>query len=187
MSTNSFDEIPETFWAYFAGIFDGEGSIGLAKRERKYGLKTRITNHRQFNLANMHRPTVEFIRSTCQMGRIQETRIKTTEAKLEENRIHNYLVFFNAKELRVILPKLVPYLIQKKERAQIMIEWLSTLSNDQHANNNPHLKRKREEIYQRFQVAQSKEKYWKPKGERTVWHIRKKNRKIGDTDLAMYK
>jgi hypothetical protein len=186
MSTNSLDKIPQTFWAYFAGIFDGEGSIGLAKRERKYRSRTVTTNHRQFNLANMHRPTVEFIRSTCQMGRIQETKIKTSEIKLEESQIHNYLLSFNAKELRIILPKLEPYLIQKKERAQIMIEWLDTLSNDPHANNNPHLKRKREEIYQRFQIAQSKEKYWKPKGERTVWHIRKKKHKIGDSDLAKY-
>jgi hypothetical protein len=137
MSTTSLDKLPETFWAYFAGIFDGEGSIGLAKRERKYKSRVVITNHRQFNLANMHRPTVEYIRNTCQMGRIQEIRIKTPEAKLEEHQIHNYLLFFNAKELRLILPKLIPYLIQKKERAQIMIEWLDTLSNDMHANNNP--------------------------------------------------
>jgi len=67
-SVNSIDKIPETFWAYLAGLVDGEGCVQLKKRFRKIDRKRGYTIARQFTIANMHYRTLEWIRQTCNYG-----------------------------------------------------------------------------------------------------------------------
>jgi hypothetical protein len=80
--------------------------------------------------------------------------------------------------LRVILPKLIPYLKQKKELSKLMVEWLDTLGDDSHANSaKPSVIQKREEILRRFERAELKEKSWKK--EYSEWHFHEKNECTG--------
>jgi hypothetical protein len=67
-NSNLIDDIPETFWAYLAGLIDGEGCVQLKKRFRKIDKKRGYTIARQFTISNMHFRTIEWIRQTCQFG-----------------------------------------------------------------------------------------------------------------------
>ena len=153
MKINSSEKIPETFWAYFAGLFDAEGCIEIKKRHRENVSKKGFTYQRQVTLSDMHFQTLEWIRQTLQMGHIQDHNYK--------NKPTAYSIRFKTQELKTILPKLLPYLKETKERTKVMIKWLDTLGDDMHANNaSPEKKKEREAIYEEFIQAVFREKNW---------------------------
>lgn len=102
----SVDDLPETFWAYLAGIIDGEGTISV------YSIGAQLT------IANTHLPLLVTIQEKLGCGSIQTLGMRggrTSQA---------YKWGCYATGLRRILPKILPYLIIKKPHAELMLEFL---------------------------------------------------------------
>jgi hypothetical protein len=120
--------IPETTWAYLAGMVDGEGCIMLFRHyknpkllkkwkgsNRGYELEPRV------NINSMNKHNIEFIKnSICGLGNIVVMRFK----REGEVAAIGYDLRFYPNAQRIILPKIIPYLVQKKERAIVLMKLL---------------------------------------------------------------
>lgn len=119
-------EIPETFWAYFAGIVDGEGYLKIWRIKQN---KVKRGYAREYRLAIElgDRVPLEQMQLKLGMGKIY-----THYKKNENKEVYGlgYDLRFWAGDCRVILPKIVPYLIQKKRLAEIMIQCLNSIRDE---------------------------------------------------------
>jgi len=96
-------ELPETFWAYFAGFIDGEGSITMCQ------------NGPRLIVSNNHRDTLEWFKNSLGgFGSI------TTNGKCNN-------LNYGSNAIRAILPKVIPYLRIKRKRAEILLGYLKTV------------------------------------------------------------
>lgn len=100
----------ETFLAYLAGFIDGEGCFGL------YQNGSRLT------VANADRETLEWFVNTTGLGVIA--------GKLQKSDKHRpcYLWTVQADGLRQLIPVLLPYLRTKKRDAEILLEYLQSVT-----------------------------------------------------------
>lgn len=96
--------------AYIAGLFDGEGTLVIGK----YPIRSQKNlAYRGFMaLANTHVPTLLHIKSLIG-GRIVEQGIGKK----------CYSLTLSANEIRAVLPELLPYLMIKKEQAEVMLRF----------------------------------------------------------------
>lgn len=102
-------ECADVFWAYLAGFVDGEGSISMCQ------------NGPRFIVTNTYLPVLEYIKENLGVGYISEV------GKNSPNRTRQCYHFnVGANGMRTILPKLVPYLQEKKELAIRMIAYMNT-------------------------------------------------------------
>lgn len=112
----------DTTWAYLAGMLDGEGYFSLTRHykyhsrvsSRGYDLYSRIV------LSNMNLENLNQIQQLTGFGRIQILRNKKKDGRI----CITYELRFCPNEQRTILPKITPYLIQKKTRAKILLKLL---------------------------------------------------------------
>ena len=102
--------------AYFAGLFDGEGCLIVGK----YIVKSqRNLAYRGFMaVTNTHIPTLLHIKSLFG-GKIV---VQGIERKC-------YSLAFSANEIRRVLPELLPYLIVKREQAEVILEFFEKQSS----------------------------------------------------------
>ena len=107
----------ENILNYFAGIVDGEGSIGIAKCKKSIKQNRKGYAYRAFfHITNTHLPMLEYL-SKHFGGKI---------SYLDERAMcYNYT--FSANKIRDILPKLIPYLLIKKKQAEIVLEFLTRM------------------------------------------------------------
>jgi hypothetical protein len=130
MKTNmnrNITEIPETFWAYFAGMVDGEGYLKIwhikqNKVKRGYAREYRLA----IGLGN--KEPLEQMRAKLGMGKIYAHYRQPDQT---EESLSSYDLRFWAGDCRVILPKIMPYLIQKKRLAEIMIQCLNSIREEE--------------------------------------------------------
>ncbi len=115
-------EQPDTFWAYLAGYVDGEGSITLCM------------NGPRFIVTNTHKPTLEHISASIGFGTIQEN---TARGNIERRTRPCYTLNVGANGMRSLLPRLIPFLIEKKERAERMMDYLNAMSSNPHSRHIP--------------------------------------------------
>lgn len=108
------DAVPETFWCWFAGFVDGEGSICWS-RDKRYDLVVpRLT------ISNTHFSTMRYIVATLGLGAF------STHAG---NKRHKDQIMFSVNRpahLAAVLLKLEPHLVTKREQAQCMLAYLKT-------------------------------------------------------------
>lgn len=122
-------EIPETAWAYFAGLLDGEGYLYPLMHRNPYFIRTTKKGYgREFRclIYNGSKDLLETVRANIGMGHIVTHK---KESKKEKNRIDTYSLRFYQGNLRIILPKIIPYLILKKALAEIVLEMLHVVTN----------------------------------------------------------
>jgi hypothetical protein len=107
----------ETFWAYLAGLFDGEGHIGLYKKEDK---KVKCGQTWMFvsSIINTDKTLIESIYKDLGIGYIMVQ--KHTNNKHSDS----YRVAFSKKDLKIILPKMLPYLRGKKIHVELILKAL---------------------------------------------------------------
>lgn len=92
-----------------AGFFDGEGSVILY--DGGFGGRPRL----RVSLANTHLPTLEWIKSVCETGSIVTKAPWTKPEQMHYKRSHSWQCYGqNASDL---LQQMLPYLIQKREKA----------------------------------------------------------------------
>lgn len=115
-------EVPETTWAYFAALLDGEGYLYPFMHRNPYFIRTTKKGYgREFRcfIYNGSRDLLETVRKNIGMGHIQP-----------HGKTPNYYSLrFYQGNLRIILPKIIPYLILKKKQAEIMLEMLNIVKN----------------------------------------------------------
>ena len=96
--------------AYIAGLFDGEGTLVIGK----YSIKSQKNlAYRGFMaLSNTYVPVLVYIKSLIG-GKIIEQGIGKK----------CYSLSLSANEIRAVLPELLPYLIIKKEQAEVILNF----------------------------------------------------------------
>jgi hypothetical protein len=116
-------EIPETTWAYVAGLLDGEGYLYPFMHRNPYFKRTTKKGFgREFRcfIYNSNKGLLETIRTNIGMGHIV---LHKRNPKSKSNLPYYSLRFYQGN-LRVMLPKMIPYLILKKRQAEIMVEMM---------------------------------------------------------------
>ena len=104
----------ENLLGYFAGIVDGEGSIGISKSIRKLEYNKRGYVYNPFFLiANTHLPMLEYL----------QKHFKGKIVYLDERTLCYHLTF-NGEIMKDLLPELIPYLLIKRRQAEIVLEFL---------------------------------------------------------------
>lgn len=97
-------DLPETFWAYLAAFIDGEGSIMLC--QKKY---PRIV------VTNTHRATLAYFHDAIGIGSISQQ---------DHSKKPAYVFLLAPNGCRLVLPKIIPYLIQKRRKGELLLRYL---------------------------------------------------------------
>jgi hypothetical protein len=109
-----------TVWAYFAGLIDGEGCFMLTKHKNK-DVKTGFGWNPSLRIANSDIRPLELLKKEVGGG--------ITSVIKNGKPFYYYFAYSNI--LRKILPDIIPYLIIKKEEAQVMHKALLLLQHRQ--------------------------------------------------------
>lgn len=110
--------ILQTDLAYLAGLVDGEGTVSCSTTINKKGLQVL---HKQLSIFNTNLVLISWI--TSRFGGVVHSRQRSTKWKEEHQ------VKWSATEASVILELVLPYLVIKKEQAEIFIALHKTKSN----------------------------------------------------------
>ena len=97
-------------WEYLAGIIDGEGSFGV------YSAGTRLS------VTNTHLPLLEWIMEFTQTGRVWQVKANALTKR------PCYQWDCAARAIRVILPNIIPFMLVKRKKAELFIEYLSGIT-----------------------------------------------------------
>lgn len=104
-------EQPDTFWAYLAAFIDGEGSVSMCQ------------NGPRLIICNTDLKALEGIKASLGgQGYIQELQRK---GRLSKKPCYN--LTFGARAIRLILPKVIPFMLIKRKRSEILMEYLDTV------------------------------------------------------------
>ncbi len=109
--------LTSTDWAWLAGFVDGEGSIYLRLEGRK---RVKPYHHLRIQITNTRKDVLELI--AFKFGGHVNTQGRIPNA----GRKPVYRWNAAAKQAEIILKNLYPYLILKKDQAEIGIEFLKT-------------------------------------------------------------
>ena len=113
-------------WAYFAGLIDGEGWISIgAHRPNRKGPFLRP----YFAIVNTDRKMLEWVaRKTTLKVHMENRRVggrwSPTLGRIIEKRLPAYSVQGLGYKILPILDGLIPYLITKKDRAELVAKWI---------------------------------------------------------------
>jgi hypothetical protein len=105
----SIPELPDTFWSYLAAFIDGEGSITMCQ------------NGPRLILTNTDKASLDWIQSSLTCGYLQEHKRQKMSTR------PCYGLSFGSRPIRLILPKVIPFLKIKKRKAEILLEYLNTV------------------------------------------------------------
>ncbi len=133
----------ETQIAYLAGIIDGEGCFHIARPGGK-------THTLRLFVMNTHKPLIDYLYNTY--GGFQYSRKKENSTwKIR----HEW--FVDRGNLDEILPKLAPYLINKREHLDIVIEFRKTFPKVRNYHKIPdELVAIREDCHRRIKILNKK-------------------------------
>jgi hypothetical protein len=118
----------EVIWAYIAGLIDGEGYMAIflhtAPSLRKCGKG--YARDFKFTISNTSLSLLESVKAKIE--KITGFKGDIVEHK-HKNNLHRscYSLRYYQNALRVILPKVIPYLILKKQAAEIMVAELEII------------------------------------------------------------
>jgi hypothetical protein len=95
---------------YLAGYVDGEGSFGLS-----WSQPGGHVWYPRLNIATTHRRTIKQIADTFGHGAISRKTVAYKHYK------EQWSVSFGSPELRTLLPDLIPFLIEKRQEAEVCL------------------------------------------------------------------
>jgi hypothetical protein len=108
--------------AWFAGIVDGEGTIGLHRTNDKRNPHPYLRPH--FQIANTDLRILEKARSIMTAVTGKPHNLVVTNHKRPDGHKLGYRVAANTQTAMVlILPMLIPYLVGKAEQAELVLEF----------------------------------------------------------------
>lgn len=117
---SSDKQLSATEAAYLAGFFDGEGCFTIGRASRKEH-RAGFSYFALMTASGTHLDTMKALLAMCANGKIQ------VEKKGRRNPLHKtcYRIIFGAKQIRHLLPQIQPYLITKRQQAELLMEFLA--------------------------------------------------------------
>jgi len=110
----------ETDYAYLAGIIDGEGTVTIHRNAAKKKGRIYVWYQPQLTISN----------TDTSMLRSLQVRfgghIVKANAPANKHWRQAYLLFFRRNEILTLLPKVIPYLTAKRQKAELMLEYMNT-------------------------------------------------------------
>jgi len=127
----------ETNLAYVAGLIDGEGTLVVGKYPRK---GNKYLGYRGFlAIANTHVPMLQFLKSIIGGKIVEQGKGRGC-----------YSLSLSTNEIRNCLPQIVPFLVVKKEQAEVLLDFLERQFNNASAPVSDELLKFYESCYQRL-------------------------------------
>jgi hypothetical protein len=108
--------------SYIAGFIDGDGTISITQQGDRSKSSYSIT----FRVGNTNKNVLKWLKKTTGLGKITKMYTSNNWDRPNIKQMYNWTVY--PTEIRVLLPQVLPYLIVKKERGEIMNEWLQKSS-----------------------------------------------------------
>ena len=113
------DSIPDTFLAYVAGFFDGEGTIAACIKFRvnrnSYGCVVQVA------IGNTNKTVLEYIQGLTGLGNIREVQVKYPNAKI----IYHWALTNQTDKLK-FLKLILPFLKVKRLNAELAIKYFES-------------------------------------------------------------
>ena len=147
----SIENVPELMWAYLAGMIDGEGHIKIYRNSSLSRTRHYVDGWRRqyiLTITNTSVPLLNQIHEKIKIGKVKEYHSNTCQSKKEKR--YTAFLLFEANEIRALLPKIIPYLILKKELAEIMQKSLKIGEEESGSNRGEKLKAVDVEFYYAF-------------------------------------
>ena len=142
----------ENILNYFAGVVDGEGTIGISKCRKGFKQNRQGYCYRAFfHITNTYLPLLQYLQKHFG-GRI---------AYLDE-RAMCYNHTFSANEIRNIFPELIPYLLVKRRQAEIVLEFLNKMEKTKFCSPSDELYEFYEKCYLECKAIKQIRYDWKP-------------------------
>jgi hypothetical protein len=110
-----FKIIPERDVVYFSGVLDSEGSIFIKKSKTKKS----VIHSLELEIVMTHKPTIERLHNMFGIGSMRA--VKRNKAKHHKQA---WKVVFSANQAETILNVVLPYMITKKEEAELALEFV---------------------------------------------------------------
>lgn len=104
--------------AYIAGIVDGEGSLTIHAQKEPSGI---YHFHAKLSISNTNEKLMIWLKNNLLIGYSYKTK-----RKQPHNDVYTYTI--SANGLRWLLPQIRPYLVLKKEQADLILEYLQNHS-----------------------------------------------------------
>lgn len=108
---------------YLAGFFDGEGTFLIGTQKSRNPLNTKIYSHASIMLSQSGEDGLALLEQVQEQhgGKIYE-HLKAGQHKATKSA---YKLYWNKKEGVELCKKLIPFLILKKNQAQIVLDYLT--------------------------------------------------------------
>jgi hypothetical protein len=107
--------IEDTFYAFIAGLVEGEGNIGIYKckqsKKPNNDKEAYFYTAYRLNISNTSNILLEYVKTKLGYGYISNMQSKP-------NCLQQYQLRFNQKEQKELYPHIIPFLISKKEKAE---------------------------------------------------------------------
>lgn len=116
--------------AYVAGAIDGEGTVGLY-RQSSDAVRCGVRYNPSVGIYNTNTTMLEFCRNATGMGSIVVNNKKTPGHK------QGFELHFKTSEIRKLLPSLIPYLVIKKQQAELVMEYFAIMDAKTQVSNVP--------------------------------------------------
>src|SRR5262245_16217020 len=116
------DRIPNTTLAWRAGLIDGEGSVMLIRR--KGGMIKRMRNPHFRAVVSISNTDLRLMRALAERTGIDRV-YKHVRPLKENHKAESYTWRMVASEIRVWGPKLLPWLVLKREQMGLLLEALA--------------------------------------------------------------
>lgn len=107
------DNVP--FWAYTAGLLDGEGYIGISRAL----ISPQPTYAPSGKFFNTHLGVVQYLER--QLG----GRVNITKGTFKTKQV--YILSWSGERLHWVLTRALPYLIIKEQQARLVLEFIKTV------------------------------------------------------------
>lgn len=104
---------------YIAGVIDGEGSISIIKASTKYNFSYQL----RLIVTNTDYRMLKWLKDTIGYGNVAERK----RSKYKPNWSNVYVYAITANKAKDLLKAVYPYLVIKREQADIAIEFTKTI------------------------------------------------------------
>ncbi len=121
-------DLDESFYAYLAGLIDGEGYLSIIKSlDNRY--KKGYWTMAVLDITNTNEDLMILLKNSLGYGRLYHQKNNSNFSKHYELKEIYHLKFY-PRNLRMLLPKVIPYLIIKKEKAENILKELTIIGNN---------------------------------------------------------
>ena len=117
-------QVTPTELAWLAGIWDGEGTFGIYRYKQtsngKWSYSGRLT------LSNTSKEMISEIERIFNLLEVKVSLWQAKKGRKENHKLEVHLTLNRMKEVKLICEKLQPYIVAKKERLLLLLEFVNS-------------------------------------------------------------